>query len=110
MWRAITDAVGRDARDSLWDYPDLMPAPADVDDPSALIARLQARARGEAPERDEMDDALDALLAFLFRLPSWHTVSRLLGRMERNAPSAPLRRGRRMGIEFESGRNDHGDP
>ncbi|OAZ39530.1 hypothetical protein A9Z40_06710 [Microbacterium arborescens] len=63
MWRAITDAVGTDARDSLWDYPDLMPTPADVDDPAALIGRLQARARGEAPERDEMDDALDALLA-----------------------------------------------
>ncbi|KAA9086698.1 zinc-dependent metalloprotease [Microbacterium radiodurans] len=63
MWRAITDAVGRDARDSLWDYPDLMPTPDDVDDPTGIIARLQARARGEAPERDEMDDALEALLA-----------------------------------------------
>ncbi|MDD7962914.1 zinc-dependent metalloprotease [Microbacterium thalli] len=63
MWRAITDAVGREARDGLWDYPDLMPAPSDIDDPSRLIARLEAHARGEAPERDEMDDALDALLA-----------------------------------------------
>lgn len=63
MWRAITDAVGRDARDALWDYPDLMPTPADIDDPSRLIAGLEARARGEAPERDEMDAALDALLA-----------------------------------------------
>ncbi|QLD10550.1 zinc-dependent metalloprotease [Microbacterium oleivorans] len=63
MWRAITDAVGREARDGLWDYPDLMPTPADIDDPSALIGRLKAHARGEAPERDEMDDALDALLS-----------------------------------------------
>lgn len=62
MWRAITDAVGKDARDSLWDYSDLMPAPEDIDDPSRLIAQLEARARGEAPARDEMDDALDALL------------------------------------------------
>lgn len=63
MWRAITDAVGRDARDTLWDYPDLMPTPDDIDDPSRLIAHLEAQARGDAPERDEMDDALDALLA-----------------------------------------------
>lgn len=63
MWRAITDAVGRDVRDSLWDYPDLMPAPADIDDPSGIIERLAAHARGDAPVRDEMDDALDALLA-----------------------------------------------
>jgi putative hydrolase len=62
MWRAVTDAVGTDARDGLWDYPDLMPTAADIDDPAALIERLQATARGDAPARDEMDDALDALL------------------------------------------------
>ncbi|WP_084515726.1 zinc-dependent metalloprotease [Microbacterium luticocti] len=62
MWRAVTDAVGIGDRDALWDYPDLMPEASDIDDPSALIQRLQARARGEQPQRDEMDDALDALL------------------------------------------------
>lgn len=62
MWRAVTDAVGVTARDALWDYPDLMPESADIDDPSALIVRLQARARGDEPVRDEMDDALEALL------------------------------------------------
>ncbi len=63
MWRAVTDAVGPSARDALWDYPDLMPSAADIDDPGALVARLQARARGEEPARDEMDDALARLLA-----------------------------------------------
>lgn len=63
MWRAVTDAVGPAARDALWDYPDLMPAPSDIDDPAALVARLEARARGEEPVRDEMDDALARLLA-----------------------------------------------
>jgi putative hydrolase len=63
MWRAVTDAVGSAARDALWDYPDLMPAAADIDDPAALVARLEARARGEAPVTDEMDDALARLLA-----------------------------------------------
>jgi putative hydrolase len=63
MWRAVTDAVGTAARDALWDYPDLMPEPGDVDDPSGLIARLQARARGEQPVPDEFDDALARLLA-----------------------------------------------
>jgi putative hydrolase len=62
MWRAVTDAVGIAARDALWDYPDLMPTAEDVDDPTALVARLEALARGEAPVRDEMDDALAALL------------------------------------------------
>jgi putative hydrolase len=63
MWRAVTDAVGVNARDALWDYPDLMPTSEDIDDPSALVARLQARARGEEPARDAMDDALEQLLA-----------------------------------------------
>jgi len=62
MWRAVTDAVGAAERDSLWDYPDLMPTAEDIDDPAALVARLQARARGEEPERDAFDDALAALL------------------------------------------------
>lgn len=63
MWRAVTDAVGVATRDALWDYPDLMPTADDIDDPAALISRLQASARGEAPEPDAMDDALAQLLA-----------------------------------------------
>ncbi|WP_203138137.1 zinc-dependent metalloprotease [Microbacterium sp. JZ31] len=63
MWRAVTEAVGVEARDALWDSPDFVPEAADIDDPSRLIARLEASARGEAPQRDEMDDAIDRLLA-----------------------------------------------
>jgi len=62
MWRAVTDAVGVAARDALWDYPDFMPQASDIDDPSALIARLEAMQRGEAPETDEFDEALARLL------------------------------------------------
>jgi putative hydrolase len=63
MWRAVTDAVGPAGRDALWDYPDLMPGADDIDDPAALVARLEARARGEQPVPDELDDALARLLA-----------------------------------------------
>lgn len=62
MWRAVTDAVGTQARDALWDYPDLMPTAEDIDDPAALVSRLEARARGEEPARDALDDAIDELL------------------------------------------------
>lgn len=62
MWTAVTAAVGPELRDSLWSHPDLMPSGDDVDDPAGLIAALEARSRGEQPERDEMDDALDELL------------------------------------------------
>lgn len=57
FWRAVTEAVGPEARDSLWDQPDLMPGAADIDDPAAVIARLQG-----GGELDEMDLALQALL------------------------------------------------
>lgn len=63
MWRAVTDAVGIEARDRLWDYPDLMPGASDIDDPDGLVRRLVAHERGEQPERDAVDEALDALLA-----------------------------------------------
>lgn len=63
MWRTLTDAVGIAQRDALWDYPDLIPTAEDIDEPAALVARLQASARGEAPAQDAMDDALAQLLA-----------------------------------------------
>ncbi|GAA3927823.1 zinc-dependent metalloprotease [Microbacterium soli] len=62
MWQAVTDAVGVAARDSLWDYPDMMPTSTDIDDPSALIERLRAVQRGDAPVTDEFDEALARLL------------------------------------------------
>ncbi|PRA82949.1 zinc-dependent metalloprotease [Microbacterium sp. MYb66] len=62
MWQTVTDAVGISGRDSLWDYPDLMPTAEDIDDPSALVARLQAAERGEQPAADEFDEALARLL------------------------------------------------
>jgi len=58
LWQAVTDAVGQDARDELWSHPDVVPTSADLDDPAAFVARLQAG----APEPDEMDQALDELL------------------------------------------------
>ncbi|WP_313356363.1 zinc-dependent metalloprotease [Microbacterium sp.] len=62
MWRSVTDAVGIAQRDALWDYPDIMPLASDIDDPSALIARLEALQRGETPVADELDEALARLL------------------------------------------------
>lgn len=62
MWQAVTDAVGVEARDELWSHPDMMPTSEDLDNPAALILRLEAAARGEAPAPDEMDRALQDLL------------------------------------------------
>ncbi|WPO84936.1 zinc-dependent metalloprotease [Herbiconiux sp. KACC 21604] len=58
LWQTVTDAVGQEERDALWSHPDLVPTSADLDDPAAFVARLQA---GE-PEPDEMDQALEDLL------------------------------------------------
>jgi putative hydrolase len=58
MWQAVTDGVGAEQRDALWSHPDVLPTSADIDDPAALVARLQAG----TPEPDEMDQALENLL------------------------------------------------
>jgi putative hydrolase len=58
MWQTVSDAVGSDVRDDLWSHPDLVPTSADIDDPTALVARLKAG----TPEPDEMDQALEDLL------------------------------------------------
>lgn len=58
MWQAVTDAVGADARDSLWAHPDIVPSDRDIDDPTLLIARMT----GGEPELDDVDRALQDLL------------------------------------------------
>jgi len=58
MWQRVSDAVGDDARDALWSHPDLVPTGEDIDDPSALIARITAG----APEPDDIDQAIEDLL------------------------------------------------
>ncbi len=58
MWQAVTDALGAERRDALWSHPDLLPTAEDIDDPQALIARLQA----PASEMDDIDQALEDLL------------------------------------------------
>lgn len=52
MWRAITEAVGAQKRDSLWDHPDLLPTSEDIDNTAKIISKL----------RDSHDDAMDAEL------------------------------------------------
>jgi putative hydrolase len=58
MWKAVTDAVGAEQRDSLWSQPDLIPTSEDIDNPAALIARLS----GAAAEPDDIDQAIEDLL------------------------------------------------
>ena len=53
MWRAVTDAVGVEARDALWAHPDLLPTAADIDDPTRLVARLTGADTAESEADDE---------------------------------------------------------
>jgi putative hydrolase len=57
MWRTVTDAVGAEKRDELWSQPDLIPSSADIDDPSALIARISG-----VSVQDDVDQAIEDLL------------------------------------------------
>jgi putative hydrolase len=58
MWKQITDAVGNAARDDLWSHPDLVPQAEDIDDPSALLARITAT----QVVPDDIDRAIEDLL------------------------------------------------
>lgn len=39
LWAKLTEAVGADARDAVWQHPDLLPGAADLDEPAAFIDR-----------------------------------------------------------------------
>jgi putative hydrolase len=40
LWERLTDAVGADARDGVWQHPDLLPDAADLDEPAGFIDRV----------------------------------------------------------------------
>jgi putative hydrolase len=40
LWARLTDAVGADARDAVWQHPDLLPGADDLDEPAAFIDRI----------------------------------------------------------------------
>jgi len=39
LWATLGDVRGADARDAVWAHPDLLPTPADLDDPAGFTAR-----------------------------------------------------------------------
>lgn len=59
MWRLVTEKLGAEDRDKLWDHRDALPGSADIDDPFALIERLTG---GDESVLDELDSDLERLL------------------------------------------------
>jgi putative hydrolase len=40
LWQRLTDAAGIDARDAVWQHPDLLPSADDLDEPAGFIDRI----------------------------------------------------------------------
>jgi putative hydrolase len=40
LWERLTEAAGVDARDAVWQHPDLLPGSEDLDEPAAFIDRV----------------------------------------------------------------------
>ena len=40
LWERLTQAAGADARDAIWQHPDLLPAAEDLDEPAGFIDRI----------------------------------------------------------------------
>lgn len=40
LWERVTEAVGSDARDAVWQHPDLLPSAEDLDEPAGFIDRM----------------------------------------------------------------------
>jgi uncharacterized protein (DUF2342 family) len=54
FWSELSERLGVAGSDQLWNHPDLLPTPADIDDVEAFLAR-----RGGG---DDLDQALKDLL------------------------------------------------
>ena len=40
LWERLTQAAGVDARDGVWQHPDLLPSAEDLDEPAGFIDRV----------------------------------------------------------------------
>jgi hypothetical protein len=40
FWERLTQAAGVDARDGIWQHPDLLPGAEDLDEPAGFIDRI----------------------------------------------------------------------
>jgi len=58
LWAQITTDGGTSAREAVWDHPDLLPGPEDLDDPAGYAARLAEAGTAH----DDLDQALAAIL------------------------------------------------
>ena len=55
FWSALTERIGVRETDALWNHPDLLPSPADIDDIDAFLSKRDGSS-------DEIDQALKDLL------------------------------------------------
>jgi putative hydrolase len=59
LWERLTQAVGPDARDGVWQHPDLLPSAEDLDEPARFIDRMIGG------DTSGIDDAIDQAIADL---------------------------------------------
>jgi putative hydrolase len=59
LWERLTQAVGADARDAVWQHPDLLPSAEDLDEPARFIDRMIGG------DTSGMDEAIDKAIADL---------------------------------------------
>jgi putative hydrolase len=59
LWQRLTQAVGADARDAVWQHPDLLPTAEDLDEPAGFIDRMIGG------DTSGIDDAIDQAIADL---------------------------------------------
>lgn len=57
FWRYATRERGQEGRDGLWDHPDFLPEPEDLDDPAAFFS-----GKADSPVEEELDAFLAQLL------------------------------------------------
>lgn len=59
LWERLTEAVGSDGRDAVWQHPDLLPTAEDLDEPAGFIDRMIGG------DTSGMDSAIEEAIADL---------------------------------------------
>jgi len=81
LWNLIAQQRGTEARDAVWQHPDLLPTEEDLDDPSSYFSRREAA-------QETMSD-LDAALAEIFEAADSGTLDALKHFPDEDEDTAP---------------------
>ncbi|PID98124.1 MAG: hydrolase [Actinobacteria bacterium] len=69
LFAAVEDERGREGRDALWEHPDMIPTPSDLDEPDSYLMLREAASDGDTAFNEELEQLFEGTLGWAEGVP-----------------------------------------